>query len=97
MLTSGSVLSRGEALRLLEKEAEIVRVLVSDFKRDLTGMLVGGPNSGLNDPYVQNVLKGVASAKCYADNAQSYSTNEITIYWNSPLIYLLAAEISETN
>ncbi len=61
------------------------------------GMLVGGPNSGLNDPYVQNVLRGAASAKCYADNAQSYSTNEITIYWNSPLIYLLAAEISETN
>jgi endoglucanase len=60
------------------------------------GMLVGGPNSGLNDPYVQNVLRGMPSAKCYADNAQSYSTNEITIYWNSPLIYLLAAEIAET-
>jgi endoglucanase len=55
-------------------------------------MLVGGPNSGLNDAYVQNVLKGSPSAKCYADNSQSYSTNEITIYWNSPLIYLLAAE-----
>ena len=60
------------------------------------GMLVGGPNSGLNDAYVQNVLRGAASAKCYADNSQSYSTNEITIYWNSPLIYLLAAEIMET-
>ncbi|MBE5828588.1 MAG: glycosyl hydrolase family 9 [Butyrivibrio sp.] len=58
------------------------------------GMLVGGPNSGLNDAYVQNVLKGSPSAKCYADNSQSYSTNEITIYWNSPLIYLLAAEMA---
>ena len=58
------------------------------------GMVVGGPNSGLNDSYVQNVLKGAPSAKCYADNSQSYSTNEITIYWNSPLIYLLAGEIS---
>ena len=26
----------------------------------------------------------------YADNAQSFSCNEITIYWNSPLIYLLS-------
>ena len=60
------------------------------------GMLVGGPNSGLNDAYVQNVLQGVPSAKCYADNSQSYSTNEITIYWNSPLIYLLAAEIAQS-
>ncbi len=60
------------------------------------GMLVGGPNSGLNDAYVANVLKNYPSAKCYADNSQSYSTNEITIYWNSPLIYLLAAEIAET-
>ena len=55
------------------------------------GMVVGGPNNGLNDPYVQNVLKDTPSAKCYADNSQSYSTNEIAIYWNSPLIYLLAA------
>ena len=29
----------------------------------------------------------------YADNVQSYSTNEVTIYWNSPLIYDLASEI----
>ncbi len=60
------------------------------------GMLVGGPNNGLNDPYVQNVLKDTPSAKCYADNSQSYSTNETAIYWNSPLIYLLAGELATT-
>ena len=60
------------------------------------GMLVGGPNNGLNDPYVQNVLKDTPSAKCYADNSQSYSTNETAIYWNSPIIYLLAGEIATT-
>lgn len=59
------------------------------------GMIVGGPNSNLEDPYVQNVLKNTPNAKCYADNSQSYSTNEIAIYWNSPVIYLLAGEISE--
>lgn len=63
--------------------------------KTLPGMLVGGPANGLFDPYVQNVLKGVPAAKCYADSDQSYSTNEIAVYWNSPLIYLLAGELSE--
>ncbi len=63
--------------------------------KTVPGMVVGGPNSGLDDPYVQNVLKDAAPAKCYADNSQSYSTNEVTIYWNSPVIYLLAGEIAE--
>ncbi len=64
--------------------------------KTVPGMLVGGPNNGLDDAYVANVLQGVPSAKCYADNSQSYSTNEIAIYWNSPLIYLLAGELSLT-
>ena len=54
------------------------------------GLLVGGPDSSLEDPYAQNVLQGKAPALCYADNAQSYSTNEAAVYWNSPLIALLA-------
>ena len=56
----------------------------------LKGMLVGGPNAGLEDPYAAAVLKGKPQALCYVDNSQSYSCNEITVYWNSPLIYLLA-------
>lgn len=62
--------------------------------KTVPGMIVGGPNSGLDDPYVQNVLNGMPPAKCYADNSQSYSTNEVAIYWNSPVIYLLAGEIA---
>jgi endoglucanase len=54
-------------------------------------MLVGGPDSALEDPYAQAVFTETPAAKCYADNAQSYSCNEVTIYWNSPLIYLMAA------
>ena len=54
------------------------------------GMLAGGPNSGLDDPYAKTVFVGRAPAKCYADVDQSYSTNEVAIYWNSPLILLLA-------
>ena len=56
------------------------------------GMLAGGPNVGREDPYAQQVLKDKAPALCYADSDQSYSTNEIAIYWNSPLVYLIAAE-----
>lgn len=55
----------------------------------MPGMLVGGPNSALEDPYAKAVLSDAPAAKCYADNAQSYSCNEVTIYWNSPLIYLM--------
>lgn len=54
----------------------------------MKGMLIGGPDNALEDPYAQAVLKDAAPAKCYADNSQSYSCNEITIYWNSPLVYL---------
>lgn len=56
----------------------------------MKGMLIGGANSGLNDPYASAVLVGLPEALAYVDNAQSFSCNEITIYWNSPLIYLLA-------
>lgn len=56
----------------------------------MPGMLVGGPNNGLNDPTAMSVLRGKAPAKCYVDNLNSYSTNEICVYWNSPLTLLLA-------
>ncbi len=54
------------------------------------GMLVGGVNSNLEDSAAKAYCKTNPPAKCWVDNAESYSTNEITIYWNSPLIYLLA-------
>ena len=55
----------------------------------MPGMLVGGPDSALEDPYAHAVLYGMNAALCYVDNEQSFSCNEITIYWNSPLIYLM--------
>ena len=57
----------------------------------MKGMLVGGPDSNLEDPYARKVLTNVPAAKCYRDNSQSYSCNEITIYWNSPLICLMSS------
>ncbi len=54
------------------------------------GMLAGGPNGGLEDPFAQTVLSGQSPAMCYIDNMQSYATNEVAIYWNSPLIYAMS-------
>ena len=48
-------------------------------------------DSNLEDPYAKATMTGTAPAKCYVDNAQSFSCNEVTVYWNSPLIYLMAA------
>ena len=56
------------------------------------GMLVGGPDNGLEDPYAAAALAGKPPAKCYADSDQTYSTNEVCVYWNSPMILLIAGE-----
>ncbi|WP_298483020.1 glycoside hydrolase family 9 protein [uncultured Ruminococcus sp.] len=59
-------------------------------KQAMKGMLVGGVNSNLEDSAAKAYLINMPSAKCYVDHSESYSTNEITIYWNSPLTYLLS-------
>ena len=60
------------------------------IKEAMPGMLVGGPEPLLLDDVAKKQLIGVPEAKCYLDDIESYSTNEITIYWNSPLVFLLA-------
>jgi endoglucanase len=55
------------------------------------GCLSGGPNSGLQDPWVKGSgwKPGVRpAAKCFMDNIESWSTNEITINWNAPLAWM---------
>jgi len=59
-------------------------------KQATPGMLVGGPDEGLHDDFAKTALEGSYPAKCFIDHEQSYSTNEITIYWNSPLVYVMA-------
>lgn len=59
------------------------------LKKPMKGMLIGGPDSGLHDETAAKMLTGEPAAKCYVDELESYSTNEITIYWNAPLITLL--------
>ena len=54
------------------------------------GMVAGGPNMELQDADAQRLLAGMAPALCYVDTEGSYSTNEVTIYWNAPVLLLLA-------
>lgn len=56
----------------------------------MPGMLSGGPCDWMADPIAQNTLSKDVPARCLADQTGSYSTNEVTIYWNSALILLMA-------
>jgi endoglucanase len=52
------------------------------------GSLAGGPNSGIQDPVAQEKLQGCATAMCYLDDIESWSTNEVTVNWNSALAWV---------
>ena len=60
------------------------------LEASMPGMLVGGANKNLEDTYAASALNEVAPAKCYIDNAESYSTNEVAVYRNSQMLFLLA-------
>jgi len=62
----------------------------SKFPHAPPGAVSGGPNSGLQDPYVKAAnLVDCAAEKCFADNIEAWSANEITINWNAPLAWVL--------
>jgi len=60
------------------------------LKKTMPGMIAGGPCQGLYDQVAKTHLEGKAPLQCYIDMTGSYSTNEIAIYWNSPLVYVIA-------
>mgnify|MGYP002402498946 FL=1 len=61
-----------------------------DVDEPVPGLVSGGPNIGLQDEYAREHLKGKAPAAAFADVMESYSTNEVTIYWNSPAVFVLS-------
>ena len=63
---------------------------VDDIDEPWPGLVSGGPNSGLQDERAQHLPKDTAPMKCYIDHVECYSLNEITIYWNSPLVFVMA-------
>jgi endoglucanase len=52
------------------------------------GVLAGGPNSQPADDYAIKTLEGCAPQACYVDDPRSFSTNEIAINWNAPLVWI---------
>ena len=57
----------------------------------MPGWVSGGPFKTPCDPAaIAAVPAGTAPMKCYVDDVGSYSTNEITIYWNSPAVFMTA-------
>lgn len=61
-----------------------------DVDAPVPGLVSGGPNAGIQDEYAAEHLQGRAPAKSFADHEDSYATNEVTIYWNSPALFVLA-------
>lgn len=57
----------------------------------LKGALVGGANSDRDDAMLQLFKENTPPAKMYIDKYDSYSTNEVAIYWNSALINLITS------
>ncbi len=57
----------------------------------IPGMVCGGPNRMLNDPdAIRLIPQGTPPMKCFVDNSACYSLNEVTIYWNSPAVFVFA-------
>ncbi|MCL2003291.1 MAG: glycoside hydrolase family 9 protein, partial [Oscillospiraceae bacterium] len=56
------------------------------------GMVAGGPNSGGTggDRVLERAREGLSPMKSYIDDNGSYASNEVTIYWNSPVYFVLA-------
>ncbi len=52
------------------------------------GSLAGGPNSTPVDAIAKQRLTGCAPQTCYVDDIEAYGSNEITINWNAPLVYV---------
>ena len=65
------------------------RVSASDgIKAPIPGLLVGGPNATANEGNYYNTEQ---PDKRYADNQESYTTNEVAINWNSALVAFTSA------
>ncbi|MBC8389603.1 MAG: glycoside hydrolase family 9 protein [Actinobacteria bacterium] len=54
------------------------------------GVIAGGPNQDASDEGVSYFVDKVGPAKRYADVAKSFSTNEVAINWNAPLVWVTA-------
>lgn len=52
------------------------------------GAISGGPNQDASDDGVSHFVDEVSPVKRYIDDSKSYSTNEVAINWNAPLVWV---------
>jgi len=63
--------------------------LDASLPRVANGTVAGGPNSAIQDPVAQQTWPdGCVAQLCYLDDIQSWSTNEMTVNWNSALSWV---------
>ncbi|MDE7210079.1 MAG: glycoside hydrolase family 9 protein [Lachnospiraceae bacterium] len=66
-------------------------VFADGIDEPIPGFVSGGPNARPSDePGKQLIPAGTPPMKCYADEYGCYSLNEVTIYWNSPAVFVTA-------
>jgi len=59
------------------------------IEEPMPGWVSGGPfKTPADEAAREKIPAGTPPMKCYLDDVGSYSTNEITIYWNSPAIFM---------
>jgi endoglucanase len=61
------------------------------FPEALPGALSGGPNANIGQDPFSTQLDPCAPQRCWADEVEAYSLNEVAINWNAPLFWLAAA------
>jgi endoglucanase len=89
-LNQSYVTGYGEVASKNQHSRWYARQLNPDLPNPPRGTLSGGPNSSIQDPVAQQKLQGCAPQFCYIDDIESWSTNELTINWNSPLAWIAA-------
>jgi endoglucanase len=57
------------------------------------GLLSGGPNAARQDAVLRKLPDNLPPAKVYADDQNSYASNEIAINWQAPLVFILAGTL----
>lgn len=59
------------------------------------GLLSGGPNANRQDDILKRLPAGLPPAKVYADDKDSYASNEIAINWQAAVVFLLAGQLQQ--
>ena len=68
-------------------------LLDDSFPMAPSGVLSGGPNSAMQDPWIKGAgysSDELAPQLCYLDHVESWSTNECTINWNAPFAWVVS-------